>query len=252
METTTTKLTTAVEVLAAFNAVANDAELNKNPESAELLKDLGQLFIHKPIDEIAGSAGNNADAVHAALQKTFNLYLDGSKERKELVAKQLALVDDFVNAGKLDDANTWLVICYRVYPYGSEESKAVVAKGVPLVDDFLKAGKFDTANEWLERAYRVYPGGSEERKAVVAKRLSLVDDFIKAGKLARANDWLATGFHLYPRGSAEERSVVAKQEQLRQLRSSEQMGAALKIDILGLRTVVKQELAKSQVASVGH
>ena len=205
METTTTKLATAVEVLAAFNAVANDAELNENPESAELLKDLAQLFIQKPIGEIVDSVENNADAVHSAVLKMFNLYPDGSKERKEMVAKQLSLVDDFVKAGNLDDANTWLVICYRVYPYGSEEGKAVVAKGVPLVDDFVKAGKFDTANEWLERGYRTYPDDSEGRKAVVARRLSLVDGFVKAGKLDRSNDWLATGFHLYPGGSAEER-----------------------------------------------
>lgn len=252
METTTANLTTAVEVLAAFNAVASDAELNKNPEPTELLKDLAQLFVHKPIGEIVGSAATNGGAIHVAFEKMFNLYPDGSNERKELVAKHHSLVDECVKAGQLENANIWLVIGYRVYPYGSEESKAVAAKGASLVDDFLKAGKLDMANDWLERGYRVYPSGSEESKAIVAKRISLVDEFIKAGKLDRANDWLATGFHLYPVGSAEEGTVVARQEQLRQLRSSQQMGAAHKIDITGLRTVVTQELAKLQVASVGH
>jgi hypothetical protein len=252
VETTTTKLTTAVEVLAAFNAVANDAELNKNPESAELLKDLAQIFIHRPIGEIVGALANNADAVHVAFEKLVNLYPDGSQGRRNLLGKQLLLVDDFVKAGTLDEANTWLVICYRVYPYGSEEVKAIVAKGVSLVGEFVKAGNFDTGNAWLERGYRVYPSGSEESTAIVAKRLSLVDEFIKADKLDYANDWLATGLHLYPSGSVEEKDVAAKQEQLRQLRSSEQMGASPRIDFTGLRTVVKQELAKLQVASVGH
>ena len=252
METTTTKLTTAVEILAAFNAVANDEELTKNPESAVLLKDLAQLFIQKPIGGIVDSLESITDAAQTAIGKMFTLHPDGSEERKAALAEQLSLVDDFVKAGKLDAANTWLVIGYRAYFYGSEEVAAIVAKGVTLVDDFVKAGMFDMANEWLERGYRTFPDGSEERKAVVAKRLSLVNDFVKDGKLDRANDWLATSFHLYPGGSEEEQVVVAKLEQLRQLRSSEQMGGALKIDITGLRTVVKQELAKLQPASVGH
>ena len=252
METTTTKLTTAVEVLAAFNAVAIDAELNKNPESAELLKDLAQLFIHRPIDEIVDSIENITDAAQTAIGKVFTVHPDGSEERKAVLAKQLSLVDAFVKAGKLDAANTSLVTGYRAYFYGSQEVAAIVAKGVALVDAFVNAGMFDMANEWLERGYRTFPDVSEERKAVVAKRLSLVNDFVNDGKLDRANDWLATGYHLYPGGSEEERAVVAKQEQLRQLRSSEQMGAALKIDIAGLWTVVKQELAKLPAASVGH
>ena len=70
MEITTPKLITAAKVLAAFNAVTNDAELNTNSESAELLKDLARLFIHKPIGEIVGSVGNNADAVHSALLRS--------------------------------------------------------------------------------------------------------------------------------------------------------------------------------------
>ena len=111
METTPQKLTTAAKVLAAFNAVTNDAELNTNSESAELLKDLAQLFIHKPIGEIVGSVGNNADAVHGALVRVFDLYPDGSQERKALVAKQLSLVEDFVKAGNLDGANNWLEGC---------------------------------------------------------------------------------------------------------------------------------------------
>jgi hypothetical protein len=252
LETTTTKLTTAVEVLAAFNAVSNAAELTKNPETAELLKDLAQLFIQKPIGEIVESIENITDAAQTAIGKMFTAHPDGSEERKAALAKQLSLVDDFVKAGKLEAANTWLVIGYRAYFNGSEEVAAIVAKAVPLVDAFVEAGMFDMANEWLERGYRTFPDGLEGRKAVVAKRLSLVNDFVNDGKLDRANDWLATGFHLYPGGSAEEKDVVAKQEQLRQLRSSEQMGAALKIDIAGLRTVAKQELAKLQAASVGH
>jgi len=252
VETTTTKLTTAVDVLAAFNAVANDAELNKNPESAELLRDLAQLFIHRPIDEIVDSIANITDAAQTAIGKIFTLHPDGSEERKTALAKQLSLVDDFVKVGKFDAANVWLVTGYRAHFNGSEEVAAIVAKGVPLVDAFVKAGMFDVANEWLERGYRTFPDGSEERRVVVAKRLSLVDDFVKASKLDLGKDWLATGFHLYPGGSAEEKDVVVKQEQLRQLRSSEQMGAIQKIDIAELRTVVNQELAKLQVASVGH
>jgi len=252
VETTTATLTTAVEVLAAFNAVASDAELNKNPASAELLMDLAQLFIHKPIGEIVGSIANITDAAQTAIGKMFTVYPEGSKERKAVVAKQLSLVDDFVKAGKLDAANTWLVIGYRAYLYGSEEVKAIVAKGVPLVDDFLKAGMFDLANEWLERGDRTFPDGSEERKAVVAKRLALVDGFLKAGKFDAANAWLATSFQLYPSGSAEEEAGVARQKKLRQLRSSEQMGAALKIDIPRLRTIVRQKLARLHVANVGR
>jgi len=252
VETTTTKLTTAVEVLAAFNAVANDAELTKNPESAELLKDLAELFIQKPVGEIVDSIENITDAAQSAIGKVFTVNPDGSEERKAVLAKQLSLVDAFVKAGKLDAANTWLVIGYRAYFYGSQEVAAIVAKAVPLVDAFVKAGMFDMANEWLERGYRTFPDGSEARKAVVAKRLSLVNDFVNDGKLDRANDWLATGFHLYPGGSEEEKAVAVKQDQLRQLRSSKQMGDAQTIDFVALRTVVKQELAKLQVASVGH
>jgi len=75
VETTTTKLTTAVEVMAAFNAVANDAELNKNPESAELLKNLAQIFIHRPIGEIDGSIENITDAYQTAIGKMFTVYI---------------------------------------------------------------------------------------------------------------------------------------------------------------------------------
>jgi hypothetical protein len=252
VETTIPKLTNAAEVLATFDALINDAELRKNPETAELLRGLAQLFIHRPIDEIVDSIENITDAAQTGVGKMFTVYPDGSKERNAALAKQLSLVDDFVQTGELDAANTWLVIGYRAYFYGSKEVAAIVAKGVPLVDAFVNAGMFDMANEWLERGYRTFADGSEERKAVVAKRLSLVEGFVKAGKLDRANDWLATGFHLYPGGSPDEKDVVAKQEQLRQLRSSEQMGAAPKIDIAGLRTIVKQELAKLQVGSVGH
>ena len=170
METTTTKLTTAVEVMAAFNAVANDAELNKNPESAELLKNLAQIFIHRPIGEIDGSIENITDAYQTAIGKMFT----------------------------------------------------------------------------------VYPDGSEEYKAVVAKRLTLVDEFVKAGNLDAAGAWLERGCNTYPPGSEEEKAMAAKQEQLRQLRSSQQLGAIQKIDIAGLRRVINQELTKLQVASVGH
>jgi len=80
----------------------------------------------------------------------------------------------------------------------------------------------------------------------------LVDDFMKTGEFDVANAWLKRGYNAYVSGSKEYEAVAAKQEQLRQLRSSEQMGAAPKIDITGLRTIAKQELAKLQVSSVGH
>lgn len=139
-----------------------------------------------------------------------------------------------------------------MYPGGSEERKAVVAKRLLLVDGFVKTGKLDRAIDWLATGFHLYPGGSAEEEAVVAKGISLVDDFVKAEEIDVANAWLKRGYDAYMVGSEEREAVVAKQKQLRQLRSSEQMGAAPKIDITGLRTVVKQELAKLQVASVGQ
>jgi uncharacterized protein YidB (DUF937 family) len=141
---------------------------------------------------------------------------------------------------------------FNLHPNGSEERKAVVATGVSLVDDFVKAGQLDAADAWLEMGYRVYAAGSEEEKAVVAKGVSLVDEFIKAGNLDTADAWLVRRCNLHPNGSEEEKTVVTRQEQIRHLRSSIQIGAAPKIDITGLRTVVKEELAKLRVAGVGH
>ena len=86
----------------------------------------------------------------------------------------------------------------------------------------------------------------------MAKDVSLADEFVKAGNLDAAGAWLERGCNTYPPGSEEEKAMAAKQEQLRQLRSSQQLGAIQKIDIAGLRRVIKQELAKLPVASVGH
>jgi hypothetical protein len=113
-------------------------------------------------------------------------------------------------------------------------------------------GKLNRANDWLTTGFQLYPGGSAEEKALVAKGVSLVDDLVKAGEFDEANVWLERGYHGYVSGSVEREAVEAKQEQLAQLRSSEQMGAAPKINITGLRTVVKQELAKLKIAIVGH
>jgi len=44
MQTKTPNLTTATEILAAFNAVAEEVRLNQNPDSVELLSDLRQIF----------------------------------------------------------------------------------------------------------------------------------------------------------------------------------------------------------------
>ena len=127
-----------------------------------------------------------------------------------------------------------------------------MANRLSLLDSFVEGGKLDRANDWLATGFQLYPGGSAEEKVVVAKGVSLVDDFMKAGGFDVANAWLKRGYNVYVSGSKEREAVAAKQEQLRQLRSSEQLGAASKIDITRLRTVAKQELAKLQIASVGH
>ena len=212
METPTLKLTTAAEILAAFNAVASDKEIDSKPESVLLLKDLTTLFLVKPAEEIVECVLTDAGAVNQNMMKMFNLYPGGSEEEKAVVAKRVSLVDEFVKAGNLAAADAWLERGYNEYPRGSEERKAVVAKGVSLADKFVKAGMFDAADGWLERGCNEYLYG----------------------------------------GSEEEKAMAAKQEQLRQLRSSQQLGAIQKIDIAGLRRVIKQELAKLPVASVGH
>ena len=54
---------------------------------------------------------------------------------------------------------------------------------------------------------------------------------------------------MYVGGSEKREAVAEKQEQLRQLRSSEQMGAAPKLNFTALRAAAKQELAKLQAIS---
>jgi hypothetical protein len=54
---------------------------------------------------------------------------------------------------------------------------------------------------------------------------------------------------VYVGGSEKREAVAEKQEQLRQLRSSEQMGAAPKLNFTALRAAAKQELAKLQAIS---
>jgi len=127
---------------------------------------------------------------------------------------------------------------------GSEVRKAVAAKRLSFVDDFVKASKLSRANEWLTTGFQLYPDGSTEEKALVAKGVSLADDFVKAGMFDVANDWLERGYDAYMSGSEERKAVAAKQELVRRLRSSEQMGAAPKVNFTALHAAAKQELAR--------
>ncbi len=210
MKTSTRKLNTVADILAIFTSVASDKAICSRPESIELMKDLSALLLSTPVKDIASCIFADATAINETLVAMFNLYPHGSEEQKAVVAKGLSLVDEFVKAGNLDDADTWLVRGYNFYPYGSEEEKAVVARGLSLVDEFVRAGNLDDADSWLVRGCNMYPRGSVEEKAVVAKRLSQVDEFVKAGNLDAADTWLVRGYNFYPRGSEEEKAVVAR------------------------------------------
>jgi hypothetical protein len=183
-----------------------DAETSNKYETIDLMKDLATLLLARPLKEIAGCVATDSDVVHKVLSIMHN----------------------------------------RLYGSGSKDMKAVTTTGVSLVDEFMRVGNFNAANNWLARDYNRYPQDSEERKAVAAKRLSLADWFLKAGDFEAADEWLVTSFNLYPKNSDEERAVVAKQKQVRQQRSSGQMGVSPEVDIAGLRAIAKQELAKGE------
>lgn len=176
MAKTPNQLTTAADILAVYNSLAEDTVISSEADSNELMQDLTRLFVSKPIKEILGCARMNGFLFNDVFEKMYRLTPDDLEIRKAVVATGLSLVDCFIQSGETKRADNWLERCYGMCPRGSVEEKIVVTKGISLVDEFVRDGEIVRAHGWLSKGFRLYPRGSKERSELKKKFAKVVKE----------------------------------------------------------------------------
>jgi hypothetical protein len=136
-------------------------------------------------------------------------------------------VNAFIERKLFDLAVVYLDSAYMRNNPGSLADRELAKLGMDMAEVCLKEKKLNFVEWGLNRAYEIYPEGSPERRQVIERGVSLVDDFTgKGGSLYFAEVLLLRSLELYPEGSDERRQAIEKQEAIaKQRRAANALGS---------------------------
>ena len=243
-------LTTALDVLEAFQAVASNEELLRPARESGLLTQLGALFASKPVVQKADCAGVLecwvpesfpflSEIARCALpattafllKKAICEYSSGSAEKKQI--EELCFeAADLMNTVYDDNAAE-----------AAEKNLRVIDKILSLIDGCVAAGDFETALQFLETAYYNSPLDSGQETAAVEKGLEHFDAFFQARKYSQVQVLLERARDHFPTGDAKQETIKARQTSLNQRREfslTDQLGT--KESLPALQAAVVKEL----------